>query len=215
MCSEHFTASTVPGFPTGLIALFRSGIADIFEGHAQWRLWYLIGSSEMRRRYARSKLGQLWIMLTSAIAISTIGFVWSYLWAQPVREILPYVAIGLVVWQLISGLLVEATTLLPANSRYFHNQYMPASTIVFALAFRHSRDLFHEFDLSASSFGRPGPSAVKFCFSCNTGCVADFGLVFVDVPNALDFVHEISRHHPGRKQRGSGSDFPHARSLDA
>jgi ABC-type polysaccharide/polyol phosphate export permease len=89
-----------------------------------------------------SKLGQLWIILTSAISISAIGLVWSYLWAQPVREILPFIAVGLVVWQLISAILIESTTLLPTNIRYFHNQYTPTSTIVFALAFRHTATFF-------------------------------------------------------------------------
>jgi ABC-type polysaccharide/polyol phosphate export permease len=136
--SKLFTSSSEPGSRLGLTALFRSGATDMIEGAQQWRLWYLIGSSEMRRRYARSRLGQLWIILSSTIAVSSIGLVWSYLWAQPVREILPYIAVGLVVWQFISAILIESTTLLPANIRYFHNQYLPTSTIVFALAFRHS-----------------------------------------------------------------------------
>jgi hypothetical protein len=82
--NKHFTSSSEPGSRLGLIALFSSGATDMIEGALQWRLWYLIGSGEMRRRYARSRLGQLWIILTSAIAVSTIGLVWSYLWAQPV-----------------------------------------------------------------------------------------------------------------------------------
>jgi ABC-type polysaccharide/polyol phosphate export permease len=140
--NKHLTSSSEPGSRAGLMALFSSGATDLVEGALQWRLWYLIGSSEMRRRYARSKLGQLWIILTSAISISAIGLVWSYLWAQPVREILPFIAVGLVVWQLISAILIESTTLLPANIRYFHNQYTPTSTIVFALAFRHTATFF-------------------------------------------------------------------------
>jgi ABC-type polysaccharide/polyol phosphate export permease len=140
--NKHFTSSSEPSSGTGLIALFGSGATDMIEGALQWRLWYLIGSSEMRRRYARSKLGQFWIILTSAITVSTIGLVWSYLWTQPVRETLPYIAVGLVVWQLISAILIESTTLLPANIRYFHNQYMPTSTVVFALAFRHIATFF-------------------------------------------------------------------------
>jgi ABC-type polysaccharide/polyol phosphate export permease len=136
--NKQFFSSSGPGSGAGLIALFGSGATDMIEGALQWRLWYLMGSSEMRRRYARSRLGQIWIILTSAITVSTIGLVWSYLWAQPVLETLPYIAVGLVVWQLISAILIESTTLLPANIRYFHNQYMPTSTIVFALAFRHS-----------------------------------------------------------------------------
>jgi len=135
--NKHFFSSSEPGSRAGLIALFSSGATDMIEGALQWRLWYLMGSSEMRRRYTRSRLGQIWIILTSAITVSTIGLVWSYLWAQPVRETLPYIAVGLVVWQLISAILIESTTLLPANIRYFHNQYMPTSTVVFALAFRH------------------------------------------------------------------------------
>jgi len=50
--------------------------------------------------------------------------------------------VGLVVWQLISAILIESTNLLPANIRYFHNQYMPTSTIVFAMAFRHAATFF-------------------------------------------------------------------------
>jgi lipopolysaccharide transport system permease protein len=162
--NKHFTSSSEPGSRLGLIALFSSGTTDMIEGALQWRLWYLIGSGEMRRRYARSRLGQLWIILTSAIAVSTIGLVWSYLWAQPVREILPYIAVGLVVWQLISAILIESTTLLPANIRYFHNQYMPTSTIVFALAFRHSATFFMNLIfpliLSLSLGLRPSSSAL-------------------------------------------------------
>lgn len=90
----------------------------------------------MRRRYARSRLGQLWVILSSAIMISTLGFVWSYLWRQPVAEMLPYVAVSLIVWQLISGILVDAAGILPRNAHYFLNQYTPASTIILSLIYR-------------------------------------------------------------------------------
>jgi len=161
--SQQVPSSSATSSAVGLRALFRSGAADIVDGVRQWRLWYLIGSGEMRRRYARSRLGQIWIVLTSAVAVSTIGFVWSYLWAQPVGETLPYIAVGLVVWQLISAVLIESTTLLPANSRYFHNQCMPVSTIVFALVFRHIvtffMNLIFPLILSAALGLRPSSSA--------------------------------------------------------
>ncbi|MDP1583802.1 MAG: ABC transporter permease [Bradyrhizobium sp.] len=163
MYRQRFPSLSETGSEAGLRAHFRSGTAEIVDGALQWRLWYLIGSSEMRRRYARSRLGQIWIMLTSAIAVSTIGFVWSYLWAQPVGEVLPYIAVGLVVWQLIAAILIESTTLLPANSRYFHNQCMPVSTVVFALAFRHTATFFMNLIfplILAASLGlRPSSSA--------------------------------------------------------
>ena len=186
----------------------------MLEGALQWRLWYLIGASEMRRRYARSRLGQLWIILTSAITVSTIGLVWSYLWAQPVREILPYIAVGLVVWQLISAILIEFDypvagqySLFPQSIHAYLDNRLRAGISA-------RRYLFHELDLSAHSFVQSGPSAVKLCFVRDPGCVADFNLVFVDVLDALDLMRAISRHRPGREQPDSGSHFPHTCSLD-
>ena len=73
--------------------------------------------------------------------ISGIGLVWSYLWQQPAQDMLPFVAIGLVTWQVLSGVLNEATAILPANSHYFLNQYTAASTVILSMLYRHSATL--------------------------------------------------------------------------
>jgi ABC-type polysaccharide/polyol phosphate export permease len=125
----------IPG-AAKLVGAFWAGARDIHDGLAAWRIWYLIGSAEMRRRYARSKLGPIWVMVSSAILIGTLGFMWSVLWRLPVAEMLPYVGIGLITWQLISGVLTDATTAFPINSHYFLNQYLAASSIVFSLIYR-------------------------------------------------------------------------------
>ncbi len=51
---------------------------------------------------------------------------------------MPFIAVGLIVWQLIAGILVESTTVLSANSHYFLNQYMPGSAVVLAMVFRNT-----------------------------------------------------------------------------
>ena len=127
----HMTASQ-----SSLIGHAQAGWRDLADGAAQWRLCYLMGSGDMRRRYARSKLGQLWIMLSSTIMVTTMGLVWSYLWRQPVRDLMPYVAIGMVTWQLLLGVITDATTAIPVASNYFHNQYISASTILYAVLYR-------------------------------------------------------------------------------
>src|SRR5476649_434175 len=133
--------TTLAGVPVlssnwALSRLAKAGWRDLCDGAAQWRLCYLLGSSDMRRRFARSRLGQLWIMLSSTIMVTTMGLVWAYLWKQPVRELLPYVAIGMVTWQLVSGIITDATNAIPASSNYFHNQYISASTIIYAVLYR-------------------------------------------------------------------------------
>jgi ABC-type polysaccharide/polyol phosphate export permease len=132
------TLAVVPA-PISSQPLFRLAIAgwrDLIDGAAHWRLCYLMGSGDIRRRYARSRLGQLWIMVSSTIMVASMGLVWSYLWKQPIRELLPYVAIGMVTWQLLLGVITEATVAIPANSKYFHNQYISASTIIYAVLYR-------------------------------------------------------------------------------
>lgn len=114
-----------------------AGARDAVEGARHWQLWYLLGSSDMRRRYSRSRLGPAWIMLSSAILISTMGLVWSFLWKQPVADMLPFVAVSMIVWMLLSGIISEATTAMTANGHYLLNQYTPTSAILFSLLYRH------------------------------------------------------------------------------
>jgi ABC-type polysaccharide/polyol phosphate export permease len=96
----------------------------------------LLATADMRRRFARSRLGQFWIMLSSAIYITAIGVVWSQLWHQSPQEILPFVAVGMIVWQLISSIFIEATTALQSSSNYFLNQYTSTSAILYAVIYR-------------------------------------------------------------------------------
>ena len=112
------------------------GWQDLIDGARQWRLCHLLATADMRRRFARSKLGQFWIMLSSAIFILALGTVWSQLWHQPIEEMLPYVAIGLTTWQLISGIISDATVAFPSSSNYFLNQYTSTSAIIYALIYR-------------------------------------------------------------------------------
>src|SRR5712671_1800280 len=113
-----------------------AAIRDLVVGAHRWRLWYLIGSGEMRRRFARARLGQLWIMLSSALSVSITGFAWALLWKEPVHDILPFIAISVTVWQFLAAVLNDATTAFPQSSQYFLNQYMPASTIIYSVLYK-------------------------------------------------------------------------------
>src|SRR5262245_10656665 len=69
------------------------GFEELVDGAYNWRVWHLLGVRELRHRYARSKLGQLWLTLSTAIMIGALGSVWSLLWHQPVRELMPFFGI--------------------------------------------------------------------------------------------------------------------------
>jgi ABC-type polysaccharide/polyol phosphate export permease len=113
-----------------------TGVLDARSGVSSWRIAHLIGISDLRRRYARSSLGQLWIVASTGIMIFTLGVVWSVLWRMPTSELMPHFAIALVLWLLISGTLGEAPAALVTARPIFLNQSMSFSTVIIALLYR-------------------------------------------------------------------------------
>lgn len=122
---------------------FMLGVADLVKGADNWRLSHLMGLGEIRRRYARSKIGQFWLTISTGIMVAALGLVWSTLWHVPIADLVPFVAISLVVWTMITGTLGEATTVFPANGSIFLNQGMSFSTAIYALVYRHLLIFLH------------------------------------------------------------------------
>ena len=120
-----------------------AGAADFAEGVHNWRVWHLMGTSELRRRYARSRLGQFWLTLSMAVTVVTLGLVWSQLWKMPIEELLPFFAVSMVVWTFVSGFFIDASAAFVAGSPYFMNQRMSFSTIIYAMTYRNLITLAH------------------------------------------------------------------------
>ena len=116
---------------------------DLLRGLANWRLWHLLGLGEIRRRYARSVLGQFWLTLSTAVMVCALAFVWSTLWKVPLADFMPFVAVSLIIWNMVSGSLGEATTVFISSGPFFLNQGMSFSTAIFALMYRQVIMLLH------------------------------------------------------------------------
>jgi hypothetical protein len=52
-----------------------AGLTELLGGIEHWRAWHLLGVRDLRHRYARSKLGQLWLMLDRSMIgmLSAVG----------------------------------------------------------------------------------------------------------------------------------------------
>jgi lipopolysaccharide transport system permease protein len=74
-----------------------AGLAELLNGAWHWRLWHLLGARELRQRYARSRLGQLWLVLSAAIMIAVMSMAWSLLSSQPLGELVPFIGAGFVI----------------------------------------------------------------------------------------------------------------------
>ena len=112
------------------------GYKDLAQGIRDWRVSHLMGLNEICRRYARSKMGQFWVTISTAIMVAALGLVWSSLWKTPIGELLPFISISLILWGLITGTLGEAATVFVQSGPMYLNQGMSFSTAIYALIYR-------------------------------------------------------------------------------
>src|SRR5438477_7497650 len=84
-------------------------ISDIKDGLRGWRIWLLLSWQDIRLRYRRSSLGPFWITLSMAISIYTMGFLYGHLFKADLRNYYPFLAAGMLTWNLIYILIVDGT----------------------------------------------------------------------------------------------------------
>lgn len=98
---------------------------DLIFSFKVWRIFYLIGISDIRKRYSRSKLGQFWITLSLGINILSLGIVWGYLFKMSVREYLPFIATSMILWNFISTSILDGANLYINSVHYIKELNIP------------------------------------------------------------------------------------------
>jgi ABC-2 type transporter len=129
--------------PSGIAPSIIEGVDNIRQGLAHWRVWHLLGANEFRRRYRRSRLGQTWVTLTTALFIGALGFTYSVLFRQPVASLLPWVGISVIMWNHLSAIARECTTIFAAHGPYYLNQKMVLSVSIISVIYRNAIILAH------------------------------------------------------------------------
>jgi ABC-type polysaccharide/polyol phosphate export permease len=128
--SEHIGGATVTG-------IVRNAIRkDLLHALRAWRIWILLGTNDIRQRYRRSTLGPFWITASIAVLVIGLGVLYSAIFNQPIKEYLPYVASGFVVWSLIAGMITEGCTTFLEAEGYAKQLTLPLSVYVLRTLFR-------------------------------------------------------------------------------
>src|ERR1700730_5972625 len=90
-------------------AISVSGLDELAQGMRQWRVSHWLGIGDLRHRYARSKLGQLWLVFSTAVMVVALGIVWSLLWNQAIGKVMTFIGVGLIIWNFLAQVLTECT----------------------------------------------------------------------------------------------------------
>lgn len=86
----------------------RLALDDVFAGIGCWRLWTMIGWQEIRSKYRRSLLGPFWLTISMGGFVFGLGVVYSLLFRTTVSQLMPHLALGMIVWTFASQTINES-----------------------------------------------------------------------------------------------------------
>ncbi len=108
-----------------------TAISDLALGLAQWRVWWVLAFSDVRQRYRRSTLGQFWLTISMAAMIAGIGIIYALIFHQRHDVYIPFLGIGLVVWNLLSGLINDLATSFINADTHLRSYPTPRSAVIY------------------------------------------------------------------------------------
>lgn len=82
-------------------------VKDVFLAIRQAGLAGTLGWQDVKQRYRRSKLGPFWLTISMGVMIGALGLVFGGIFNTPIKEFLPFLAIGIVLWTFISTVISE------------------------------------------------------------------------------------------------------------
>ncbi|HEY2765543.1 MAG TPA: ABC transporter permease [Pseudonocardiaceae bacterium] len=130
---------TTPEFMAPLAPTTRSwsrAFEDLTTGWQQRGLWGHLGWQDIKQGYRRSVIGPLWITISLAVQAVGMGILYAALLGQPIRFFLPYLAVGLIIWQFVAGCINEGAEVFIHNEGLIKHLPAPLSVHVFRLVWR-------------------------------------------------------------------------------
>ncbi|WP_174185667.1 galactan export ABC transporter permease subunit Wzm/RfbD [Nocardia barduliensis] len=115
---------------------FRRAFQDFAGGFAQRELWLSLGWQDIKQRYRRSVLGPFWITIATGLQAIAMGVLYAALLGQPLREYLPYVTVGLIIWNVISASILEGSEVFIANEGLIKQLPSALSVHVYRMVWR-------------------------------------------------------------------------------
>jgi len=113
-------------------------IDDVLAGARHWRIWYILGISELRQRYRRSTLGPFWITLSMAVQVAVMGLLLAYLFSIPIGRYIPFLCISIVTWSFLSTSINEGATCFIQMNAVILQVKRPLSTYVMLVLWRNA-----------------------------------------------------------------------------
>lgn len=118
-------------------------LTDLRQTLRHWHIVSFMALSDVRARYKRSVLGPLWLTLGTAAGSAGLGLLWSELLKVEAKTFVPTLTAGLILWQFISGVVTDSSTLYGRQAALIRNLSLPLAIHPLQLLFKHLINLAH------------------------------------------------------------------------
>lgn len=127
----------------GLRAQLRLAMRDLRNSLPRLGLAWSLATHDVGSRYRGSILGPFWITLSMGLMVLGIGFLYANLFGISLRVFLPYVALGIVFFGVITGTVNEGCETFVLASGMLSQTSLPMFTFVWRTLFRNLINLAH------------------------------------------------------------------------
>ncbi len=182
----------------------RQLLADIGKSLRLARVWLFLGRQDLRARFRRSFIGPLWILVNLGLFVGGAGLVYGALLGQPMKEFLPFLTAGFVIWGFLSATIADSGHTFAIAEGYikqfvFPKQVYLLRTLVSSaavlgigmLALFILRLVTGSFGVMGWVYATPGILLLLAAGLAHICLFAYLGARFVDLPHALGGVLQV------------------------
>ena len=116
---------------------------DLLQGVTSWSLWGMLGWHDIKKRYRRSVLGPFWLTISMAVLVASLGFIYGSLFRFQLADYLPFLALGLAIWNFVAAILTEGCQSFLEFESLIKHVRMPLSVHVLRVIWRNLIILGH------------------------------------------------------------------------
>jgi ABC-type polysaccharide/polyol phosphate export permease len=120
-------------------------VRDIAASLERHELWRTLGWADIRFRYRRTVLGPFWLTLSTGVMALAIGLLYAGLLHQDISSYLPFLAIGIIIWNFFSTGTNEGCSVFIGSAGFIKAYAMPLSIYVLRLLWRNIIIFLHNF----------------------------------------------------------------------
>lgn len=128
-----------------ILGYIRAAAADLAAGIRHYEIWSMLGWAEIRQRYRRSTLGPFWLTISMAATVAGMGPLYGHLLNHDVSSYIAFLAIGMVLWSLISGIVTETAGGFIASEGFIKEFNLPLSVYILRVVWRNLIVFAHNF----------------------------------------------------------------------